>query len=131
MLRRCTLDIGKTLERTCSQNVCSKQVYFFQSKSFSNQTEIDTEKMGFSETVDYFFDKAAALVTDKLTEDIKGRLTYDEKKQKVYNILKLIKPVNHIIKFSYPIRLDNGQMEIIEAWRAQHSQHRTPCKGGE
>ena len=89
-----------------------------------------TEDMGFSETVDYFFDKAAALVTDKLAEEIPGKASLEEKKKKAIGILKCIKPVNHLVKFSYPIKRDNGETEIIEAWRAQHSQHRRPCKGG-
>jgi glutamate dehydrogenase (NAD(P)+) len=89
------------------------------------------DELGFSATVDYFFDKAASLVMDKLADDLPGKKqTREEKQLKVKNILKMIKPVNHLVKFSFPIRRDNGEVEIIEAWRAQHSQHRTPCKGG-
>lgn len=90
----------------------------------------DKDELGFSQTVDYFFDKAANLLMDKLVDDLPGKHSPEVKKQKVKNILNCIKPVNHIIKFSFPIKRDNGDVEIIEAWRAQHSQHRTPCKGG-
>lgn len=35
-----------------------------------------------------------------------------------------------MIKFNIPLRRDNGSLEVIEAYRAQHSYHRVPCKGG-
>ena len=46
------------------------------------------------------------------------------------DLLEVIKAPKTVIKFNMPIRRDNGTLEVIEAYRAQHSYHRVPCKGG-
>lgn len=45
-------------------------------------------------------------------------------------ILEQIKACNAVYRMRYPVKLDNGGIEVIEAYRVQHSQHKTPCKGG-
>ena len=35
-----------------------------------------------------------------------------------------------VVKFHLPISRDNGSLEIIPAYRAQHKTHRLPTKGG-
>src|SRR5690606_18323796 len=45
-------------------------------------------------------------------------------------ILEQIKACNGILRLRYPIKRDDGSIEVIEAYRVQHSQHKTPCKGG-
>lgn len=45
-------------------------------------------------------------------------------------LLRQIKACNTVIKFSFPIRRDDGSLQVIEAWRAQHSHHKLPTKGG-
>lgn len=45
-------------------------------------------------------------------------------------ILEQIKACNAIYSMRFPVKRDNGTIEVIEAYRVQHSQHKTPCKGG-
>ena len=45
-------------------------------------------------------------------------------------ILEQIKACNSVYQMRFPVKLDNGNIEVIEAYRVQHSQHKSPCKGG-
>lgn len=44
-------------------------------------------------------------------------------------ILKKIKTPNLILKCNFPVLIGN-KIEMIEAYRVQHSHHKLPCKGG-
>uniref|UniRef100_A0A8C8CFM0 Glutamate dehydrogenase 1, mitochondrial n=1 Tax=Oncorhynchus tshawytscha TaxID=74940 RepID=A0A8C8CFM0_ONCTS len=92
--------------------------------------EKDADDPNFFKMVEGFFDRGANIVEDKLVEDLKNKETPVQKRHRVRGILKIIKPCNHILSVSFPIKRDNGEWEVIEGYRAQHSQHRTPCKGG-
>jgi glutamate dehydrogenase (NAD(P)+) len=45
-------------------------------------------------------------------------------------ILEQIKACNAVYQMRFPIKRDDGSIEVIEAYRVQHSQHKSPCKGG-
>uniref|UniRef100_A0A3B3YFN5 Glutamate dehydrogenase n=1 Tax=Poecilia mexicana TaxID=48701 RepID=A0A3B3YFN5_9TELE len=83
----------------------------------------------FFKMVEGFFDRGATIVEDKLVEDLKTRESSEQKRHRVRGILRIIKPCNHVLSVSFPIKRDNGEWEVVEGYRAQHSQHRTPCKG--
>ncbi|CAF93763.1 unnamed protein product [Tetraodon nigroviridis] len=84
----------------------------------------------FFKMVEGFFDRGVSIVEDKLVEDLKTRESPEQKRNRVRGILRIIKPCNHVLSVSFPIKRDNGEWEVVEGYRAQHSQHRTPCKGG-
>lgn len=45
-------------------------------------------------------------------------------------ILKLIKECNSVLQVRFPIKRESGEIVTLEAYRVQHSHHKTPCKGG-
>ncbi len=66
----------------------------------------------FFKSVETSFDKAA-----KFTKWDKG-------------LLEQIKACNSVYRMRFPVKMDDGRIEVIEAYRVQHSQHKSPCKGG-
>ena len=45
-------------------------------------------------------------------------------------ILDQIKVCNGIYRMAFPLQRDDGSIEVVEGWRAQHSHHKLPTKGG-
>ena len=72
----------------------------------------DHKPYSFFQSFERSFDKAA-----KFTKWEKG-------------LLEQIKACNSIYSMRFPVKMDDGRIEVIEAYRVQHSQHKSPCKGG-
>ncbi len=62
--------------------------------------------------VDQAFDRAAALTPHDPT------------------MLANIKACKNVLYTSFPLKRDDGRIEVMHAWRAEHSHHKLPCKGG-
>lgn len=45
-------------------------------------------------------------------------------------LLEQIKACNSVYRMQFPFRRTNGTLEVISAWRVEHSQHKLPTKGG-
>ncbi len=45
-------------------------------------------------------------------------------------LLSQIKQCNSVYYVTFPLKRDDGTIEVIEGWRAGHSYHRLPTKGG-
>ena len=71
-----------------------------------------SENLSFFDQVNANFDKAAAY-----TKHPKG-------------VLEQIKVCNSVYHMAFPVEKDDGSIEVVHAWRAEHSQHKLPTKGG-
>jgi len=66
----------------------------------------------FYEQVNRSFDRAAALTK------------HDPR------MLNQIRECNSVYRFSFPVKRDDGSIEVVHGWRAEHSHHKLPTKGG-
>src|ERR671918_1970186 len=71
-----------------------------------------TGAANFFDEVNQYFDQAAAF-----TKHPAG-------------LLDQIRGCNSVYRFDFPLRRDTGDIEVIRAWRVEHSHHKTPVKGG-
>ena len=70
------------------------------------------EQTNFFENVCKYFDKAAALTNYPA------------------GLLEQIRMCNSVYHFKFPLRIDEHNYEVIDAWRVEHSHHKLPLKGG-
>lgn len=88
----------------------------------------------FKSMVSYFFHRARTLVQEKLIDDLKqqdgNKLNKKARIHRVTGILNLIQSTNSVLETHFPFKRENGMYEIVQSFRAQHSCHRLPCKGG-
>ncbi|MDA0906554.1 MAG: Glu/Leu/Phe/Val dehydrogenase [Bacteroidetes bacterium] len=45
-------------------------------------------------------------------------------------LLDQIKVANQVYEITFPIRRDDGSIDVIKGWRVEHSHHKLPTKGG-
>ena len=45
-------------------------------------------------------------------------------------LLNQIRLCNSVYRFDFPLRRNDGTIEVIRAWRVEHSHHKLPVKGG-
>ena len=46
------------------------------------------------------------------------------------DLIDQIKRCNSLYRMDFPVRLPDGRIEVYRAWRAEHSHHKLPVKGG-
>lgn len=66
----------------------------------------------FLASVGHYFDRAARFTTHPA------------------GLLEQVKCCNAVYRMRFPVKRDDGTIEVVEAFRAEHSHHRTPTKGG-
>ena len=47
-----------------------------------------------------------------------------------HGLIEQIKACNSVYQVNFPVKLDNGNYQVITGFRVQHSHHRLPTKGG-
>ncbi|KAH8865016.1 Glutamate dehydrogenase 1 isoform 6 [Schistosoma japonicum] len=98
----------------------------FANRWYSNEQE----DVRFHLMVEGYYDKASVLVEQKLMSELQSKAPDNEKAKIVKGTLNIIRPPTHIFEVNFPHKADDGTFKIIQGFRAQHSVHRRPTKGG-
>eukprot|EP00297_Palpitomonas_bilix_P024251 CAMPEP_0113901500 /NCGR_PEP_ID=MMETSP0780_2-20120614/21283_1 /TAXON_ID=652834 /ORGANISM="Palpitomonas bilix" /LENGTH=489 /DNA_ID=CAMNT_0000894109 /DNA_START=24 /DNA_END=1489 /DNA_ORIENTATION=+ /assembly_acc=CAM_ASM_000599 len=105
--------VGAQLRQAVRPAAVGRAVYSSHASSFGPVSDPDEEPR-FLEMVKIFFDKAAQTLSKEIEP----------------GMLEVFKACNGVYRVSLPLRRKDGSLEVIRGYRAQHSHHRLPTKGG-
>ncbi|THD26039.1 Glutamate dehydrogenase [Fasciola hepatica] len=124
---------SNVLRSVCSKAnflLCGKMSAPVLNSSSFYSTETSADDIPFHVMVSGFYSKASALVESKLIKEYRPRVPEHEKAKIVKGTLGILNPCMHIFEVNLPFRRDDGTFEMVQGFRAQHSVHRRPTKGG-
>ena len=101
MASRSTAKRAKTTTKKTAKKKSSKK----------NVEVIPHGSQPFLQSVNYYFDKAA------------HHLPHPD------GLINQIRVCNSVLQMQFPVRI-GGDIQVVQAYRAEHSHHKLPCKGG-
>jgi len=109
----------------------------------SRYSNVPAGEPSFNEMVGIFFNKGQQKVEDRLVESYYNEIQLDRSAReirmntsqeayvnKIRGIMKGMKKCTNVLMTNFSIKKDDGSFDTIVGYRAQHSQHRKPSKGG-
>lgn len=95
-----------------SASVLRAPIRFQQTQVPDPEVDTNSTHTTFLESVDYFFNRASGLTNVNS------------------GLMDIIRACNSVVEFQFPIRRDDGSSQVLTGYRAQHSTHILPTKGG-
>ncbi|KAG8325459.1 glutamate dehydrogenase, mitochondrial-like [Homalodisca vitripennis] len=92
----------------------------------------EAENPQFTKMVEYNIHNAIRILDSRFLASLveRGLKTEQEREHKKHGIIKLMTECNSVLEIKFPIKRDTGAYELITGFRAHHSMHRMPVKGG-
>lgn len=86
----------------------------------------------FAQMVEYYYHSAAQLMEPMMIKELEKypHMKKEQRERRVSALLQLIGSTTNLLEVTFPIRKGDGRYELITGYRAHHTRHRLPLKGG-
>nr|XP_014100826.1 glutamate dehydrogenase, mitochondrial [Bactrocera oleae] len=86
----------------------------------------------FAQMVEYYYHSAAQLMEPMMIKELEKYpyMKKEQRERRVSAMLQLIGSTTNLLEVTFPIIKSDGRYELITGYRAHHTRHRLPLKGG-
>ncbi|XP_017475745.1 PREDICTED: glutamate dehydrogenase, mitochondrial [Rhagoletis zephyria] len=125
--------LGKCLRSPLSQKILSLTNTRQKHEIPKHLQKVPKEKNpGFSQMVEYYYHAAAQIMEPMMIKELEKYpwMKKEQREERVRGLLRMIGSTTTMLEVTFPIIRDNGSYELITGYRAHHTRHRLPLKGG-